>query len=189
MLTKAQLRWSGHIVRMGDERLPKRLLYGELVEGKRSAGGQRKRYKDRLKVSLNKFSIDTDTWEDAATDRPEWRSLIAEGAINFEQQRLTGAEEKRRQRKSFSISSSSSYVCADCGRTFRAAIGLFSHKRTHRGSVDFLTTRDFGWGVSWSSSSGWTNLQVVVNAILCKLYKRKSRKKLHRRLCVTNGVG
>jgi len=123
MLTKAQLRWSGHIVRMGDERLPKRLLYGELVEGKRSAGGQRKRYKDRLNVSLNKFSIDTDIWEDAATDRPECRSLIAEGAINFEQQRLTGipkraltrdptgAEGKRRQRKSFSISSSSSYLC------------------------------------------------------------------------------
>jgi len=48
MFTKAQLRWSGHIVRMREERLPKRLLYGELQEGKRSVGRQRKRYKDIL---------------------------------------------------------------------------------------------------------------------------------------------
>ena len=36
MLTKAQLHWSGHIIRMGEEHLPKRLLYGELQGGKRS---------------------------------------------------------------------------------------------------------------------------------------------------------
>jgi len=34
MLTKAQLRWSGHIIQMGEERLPKRLLYGDLQEGR-----------------------------------------------------------------------------------------------------------------------------------------------------------
>jgi len=45
-------------------------------------------YKDRLKVSLNKFSIDyiTGTCEDAATDRPGWRSRIAEGAVSYEEQ-------------------------------------------------------------------------------------------------------
>ena len=91
---------------------------------------------------LNKFNIDTGTWEDAATDRPEWCSLIADGAVSYEKQWLTGAEEKMRQRKSFSINSSSSYVCADCGRTFCAAIGLFSHKRTHRGSVHLPVNRD-----------------------------------------------
>jgi len=35
------LRWACHVVRMQEERLPKRLLYDELLEGKRSAGGQR----------------------------------------------------------------------------------------------------------------------------------------------------
>jgi len=42
---------------MNEERLPKRLLYGELLEGKRSVGGQRKRYKDTLKVSLNNLTL------------------------------------------------------------------------------------------------------------------------------------
>jgi len=64
---------------------------------------------------------------------------MAKGAISYEAGCLTRAENKRRQSKMFSVSSSSTqhlHVFADCGRTFHAAIGLFSHKRTHRGSAD-----------------------------------------------------
>ena len=39
LLKLAQLRWTGHVTRMPDERLPKKVLYGELQEGKRSQGG------------------------------------------------------------------------------------------------------------------------------------------------------
>ena len=52
LLSLAQLRWTGHVTRMPDERLPKKVLYGELQEGKRSQGGQKKRYKDTLKARL-----------------------------------------------------------------------------------------------------------------------------------------
>jgi len=48
VLQKTQLRWAGHLVRMSDSRLPKQIFYGELSSGKRSAGGQKKRYKDSL---------------------------------------------------------------------------------------------------------------------------------------------
>ncbi len=44
----AQLRWSGHLVRMGDGRIPKDVFYGEMDVGHRTRGGQRKRYKDVL---------------------------------------------------------------------------------------------------------------------------------------------
>ena len=56
-LKRSQLRWAGHVFRMPNERLPKRLLYGELSKGKRSLGGQRKRYKDTVKASLKSCGI------------------------------------------------------------------------------------------------------------------------------------
>ena len=49
--------------RMPDERLPKKILYGELQVGKRSHGGQKKRYKDTVKASLKDFNIPTESWE------------------------------------------------------------------------------------------------------------------------------
>jgi len=47
------------------------------------------------------------------------------------------------------VSTESRDRCADCGRTFCAAIGLFSRKGIHRGSADLTLQR-----VSWSSSNG-----------------------------------
>ena len=47
---------------MPEERLPKKILYRELEMGKRSHGGQNKRYKDILKASLKDFNIPTESW-------------------------------------------------------------------------------------------------------------------------------
>ena len=86
---------------MPDERLPKKVLYGELQEGKRSQGGQKKRYKDTLKASLKDFNISTETWEQAAQDRTKWRCLINKGASQFEKKResvkLKGSVKKGKQ--------------------------------------------------------------------------------------------
>ena len=68
LLKLAQLRWTGHVTRMPDEHLPKKILYGELQIGKCSHGGQKKRYKDTLKASLKDFNIPTESWEQIARD-------------------------------------------------------------------------------------------------------------------------
>ena len=47
----AQLRWTGHVIRMPNEQFSKKVFYGELQEGKRSQGGKKKRYKGTLKAS------------------------------------------------------------------------------------------------------------------------------------------
>ena len=66
LLKLAQLRWTVHVTRMPDERLPKKILYGELQVGKRSHGGQKKRYKDTNTASLKDFNIPTESCEEIA---------------------------------------------------------------------------------------------------------------------------
>ena len=84
LLKPAQLRWTGYVTRMPDEQLPKKVFYAELQEGKRSQGGQKKRYKDTLKASLKDFNIPTESWEQAAQGRTKWRCLINNGAAQLE---------------------------------------------------------------------------------------------------------
>ena len=48
---QSQFRWAGHVVWMKDHCLSKKLLYGELSQGRCSQGGQKKHFKDTLKVS------------------------------------------------------------------------------------------------------------------------------------------
>ena len=69
VLTTMQLRWTGHVVRMEDDRIPKQLLYGELAEGKRKVGGQKLRYKDVQKRHLKAMNIVVNSWEQLAADR------------------------------------------------------------------------------------------------------------------------
>ena len=134
LLKKSQLRWAGHVARMPDNRLPKKLLFGELQHGKRSLGGPKKRYKDTLKGSLKSFNLNPDTWELAAQNRKEWRAALHNGAKTHEKERTITAEKRRQARKSNAdrCSSPATIPCPKCTRTFRAQIGLTSHLRTHQ---------------------------------------------------------
>ena len=136
-LKRSQLRWAGHVFRMPDERLPKRLLYGELSEGKSSLGGQRKQYKDTLKASLKSCGINFDTWEEMAQVRPTWLSAVSTGVLSFEAKRVEEQKQKRQRRKIKASTASQfvstlAYPCPKCKRLFNASIGLISHLRTYK---------------------------------------------------------
>ncbi|KAI0231154.1 Sedoheptulokinase [Lamellibrachia satsuma] len=107
-MKRTQLRWSGHLVCMTDDRIPKVLSYGQLKTGCRTRGGQRKRYKDVLKSKLKSCSIPLDTWETTATNRPlashlphPSTGLRAERTIN--NQRPKNTEEERLSEVDFPI--------------------------------------------------------------------------------------
>ena len=99
MLRKTQLRWAGHIVRMPDERMPKRILHGELMTGARSHGGQMKRFKDSLKAFLKDFGIDHNLWEKTAQNHAAWRGVINKGAAAYDSLHLETAKSKCATRK------------------------------------------------------------------------------------------
>ena len=139
LIIRNQLRWSGHVVRMSEDRLPKQIFYSELKEGSRKRGGQKKRYKDTLKASLKNCNININSWEDDAKDRDLWRAMADEGTASFETNRRANLEQKRLLRKEKEQQPRSSDLpsgttCPHCHRTFKARIGLISHLRVHKQS-------------------------------------------------------
>jgi len=62
------------MTRMPNQHIPKKLLYGDLLTGKRSQRGQKKRFNDTMKASIKSFDIDLKNWESVAQDWPRWRS-------------------------------------------------------------------------------------------------------------------
>ena len=80
-LTRRNLRWAGHVAHMGDERLPKQIIFSQLKEGKRDQGRPKLRYKDVIKRNLRKRNIPTTSWFDTAQDRNNWRRACQEKFI------------------------------------------------------------------------------------------------------------
>lgn len=78
LLKVRRLRWYGHVVRMEDGRLPKRLMQWrpELVGGKRRRGRTRVRWLDVVKRDAATAGVGGDL-EEAAADRTQWRNMLA----------------------------------------------------------------------------------------------------------------
>ena len=92
---KRQLRWTGHVIRMGSERLPKTLLYGEILGGQRNRGGQRKRFKDAISISLRRCNITRSSFEETAADRVTFAAAVRNGARHAETHRTRHREALR----------------------------------------------------------------------------------------------
>ena len=69
------LRWFGHVERMDNERLLKRVMNAE-VDGQRTRGRPRAGWMDGVKKALNKKSMNVTEARERARNRNEWRAIV-----------------------------------------------------------------------------------------------------------------
>jgi len=75
-----RMRWTGHVVRMGEDSGVHRVLVGKL-EGKRPLGRPRRRWEDNNnKIDLQEVGGGRGDWMELAQDRDRWWALV--GTVN-----------------------------------------------------------------------------------------------------------
>ena len=177
LIIRNQLRWAGHLTRMDDSRIPKKLFYGEMKSGKRPQHKPRKRFKDSVKANLKLLSIDISKWELSATDRATWRKLIFHGCKEFEAQRVEHSEVKRALRKqNISVipeNLQDNYQCDKCQRVCLSKAGLVSHLKSHDSNPIVFNYQDI------NSPSSHTSCHLCNK--ICKSYSGlKRHMKVHK---------
>ena len=126
---------------MTDGRIPKDILYGELVSGRRSKGIPQLRYKDVCKRDMKALDINTDSWEDLAADHMMWRSTLNQHLKTWKKKLVNAEIGKRACRKERNNSNrpETTHNCDFCGRECFSHIGLCRHKRRCNNRTDRKT--------------------------------------------------
>ena len=75
LLVQKNLRWTGHLMRMPQDRLPRQILFSQLPAGQRKRGRPRLRFKDTIKRNLKLRNIELNSWVQLS-QRGEWRAAV-----------------------------------------------------------------------------------------------------------------
>jgi len=68
-----RISWLGHLERMEEERMPKKIFTQEL-EGTRRRGRPRKRWKEEVERALQVLGVRR--WRELVADRKKWKDIV-----------------------------------------------------------------------------------------------------------------
>ena len=77
-IKKGRLRWLGHVERMSEERVVKR-LYQNTPEGSRSVGRPRLRWMNNVREDLRRMGVTN--WRIRAHRRDDWKMVVKEDKV------------------------------------------------------------------------------------------------------------
>ena len=80
---RRRILFTGFVVRIEDTRLPKCVMFGELVRGAGCVGRQEKEWMGYFLDALRAFGISADQWTTAAQDEGEWCKTVEQGVESF----------------------------------------------------------------------------------------------------------
>ena len=81
-LSRRWILFAGFVA-LEDTRLPKCVIFGEMVGGAGCVGGQEKEWMGCFLDDLRAFGINADQWTTAAQDKGDWRRTVEQGAEHF----------------------------------------------------------------------------------------------------------
>ncbi|KAK2173983.1 hypothetical protein NP493_838g03020 [Ridgeia piscesae] len=76
LLIRKNLRWTGHLMGVSQDRLPKQIPYSLLSSVHSKRGRPRLRFKDTVKRNLKLSDIKTESWISLSQQRDKWRAII-----------------------------------------------------------------------------------------------------------------
>lgn len=119
LIKRARLRYFGHLLRMESHRTPQ-ICFLQRYKGPRPSHGTKKRWRDLLKDDLG----DLPHAEDAAKDRPAWRSRTT----------TLSALPITKKQSNLPPRPPTEHTCTytDCNKVCSSKIGLVSHMNAHK---------------------------------------------------------
>ena len=97
-----RISWLGHLERMEEDRIPKKIFTQEL-EGTRRRGRPRKEWREEVERDLQVLGMRR--WRELVIDRGKWRGVVRQAKAH------SGLQRQRKKKKNLSLLS--------CGTKFR----------------------------------------------------------------------
>ena len=133
IIAARRLRWLGHMARMDDHRLQKKVLFGWLPQ-RRPVHGTKIRWRDRIRKDMMKFNIEERSWFSLAQDRSSWSGKCRAGLEEATRKRVEEDELKctanamRSAGGSGSVAATKPFHCDTCLRYFRRPQDIARHR-------------------------------------------------------------